>query len=441
MEDALPPTMLPNAPAPPLGLHVNVLTGNFRFRTPMMNSRPQWMPVCDIIHDEAAKLEEMEHELRPKRTSEEWRQCVRNIRTIQNIADRQIMVSTIAPEMELHQVMELFARMQNNGRKVTQDDIETMWVSPKWPAARSTIHDMIAKWQDTPLRNVVTKSNIIRVVGILLNGRQQRYGLSRADATPNQIHGAFAEVDDYFSVIDAAMEKHLAIRTKNAFRTVAPISVLARYLQTHGGGFPTPEDEVKAMAYLLTTTLRGYRGGSSASSVNQELDALNSGNPWHELRKISDSRHGSSLTEPARYDYQVKTSSPHHILVLALRMQPTCRDWVTDQALRDIDPDELVEHHLFSKDALPDPDLYHCLVNTVLVSATTAKSIKAHRSPDQYLSKIAAQMPHVLRQQQIPEDQALWVPQNFHKLAAVRTAMIADDATDLITAMQQGRQP
>lgn len=61
--------------------------------------------------------------------------------------------------------------MQNNGRKVTKDDIETMWVSPKWSAARSTIHDMVAKWQDTPLQKVATKSIIIRVAGILLNGR------------------------------------------------------------------------------------------------------------------------------------------------------------------------------------------------------------------------------------------------------------------------------
>lgn len=43
------------------------------------------------------------------------------------------MVSTIAPEVKLEQVMELFARMQNNGRKVTQDDIETMWMSPSGP--------------------------------------------------------------------------------------------------------------------------------------------------------------------------------------------------------------------------------------------------------------------------------------------------------------------
>lgn len=439
MENAVPPTMLPNAPAPPLGLHVNVLTGKFRFHTPMMNDRPQWMPVCDIIEDDANKLDAMEKELRPRRTNKEWRQCLRNIRTIQNIADQQIMVSTIAPEVKLEQVMELFARMQNNGRKVTQDDIETMWMSPKWPAARSTIHDLVDEWQDTPLSKVVTKSNIIRVACILLNGRQQRCGLSRADASAEQLKMAFAEAGEYFTIIGAAMERQLAIRSKNTFRTVAPISVLARYLQLNGGAFPTPEDEVKAMAYLLTTTLRGYRGGSSASSVNQELDALNSENPWLELRRISDSRHGPSLTEPTRFDYQTKAPSTHHILVQALRMRPTCKDWVTGQPLRDIDLHELVEHHLFDRDTLPDADQYHCMANTVLVSATTAKSIKAHRSPDQYLHKIAAQMPDVLRQQQIPDDQTLWQPQNFHKLATARTAMIADDATDFVTAMQQGR--
>ena len=120
-------------------------------------------------------------------------------------------------------------------------------------------------------------------------------------------------------------------------------------------------------------------------------------------------------------------------------MQPTCKDWVTGQPLRDLDPGELVEHHLFSRDALPEPDLYDCLANTVLVSTTTAKSIKAHRLPGQCLHKIAAQMPGALRHHQIPEDQALWAPQNFYKLAAARTAMIAYDATDLITAMQQDK--
>ena len=260
-------------------------------------------------------LEAIEKDLRPKRTNKEWRQCARNIRTIQNIADRQIMVSTIAPEMKLPEVMELFARMQNNGRRVTKDDIETMWVSPKWPEARSTIHDMIERWQDTPLQKVVNKSNIIRVVGILLNGRQQRHGLSRANPLTEQLKRAFAEADEYFGVIGAAMDRQLAIQSRNTFRTVAPISVLARYLQSHGGTFPTPEDEAKAMAYLLTTTLRGYRGGSSASSVNQELDALNTEHPWLELRKISDARHGPSLTEPTRFDYQTRAPSSHHILV------------------------------------------------------------------------------------------------------------------------------
>ena len=336
------------------GLHVNVLTGNFRFHTPMMSSRPQWMPVSDIMKDDAAKLELWRMICGPSAPARSGGSASATSALLK-YRRPAAHGSTIAPEMKLQEVMELFARMQNNGRKVTQDDIETMWVSPKWPAARSTIHDMIAKWQDTPLRNVVTKSNIIRVVGILLNGRQQRYGLSRAEASAERLQGAFAEADEYLSVIGAAMERQLAIRTKNAFRTVAPISVLTSYLQTHGGAFPTFEDEVKGMAYLLTTTLRGYRGGSSASSVNQELDALDSDDPWLELRKISDSRHGPSLTEPTRYDYQIKAPSTHHILVQALRMRPTCKDWVTGQALRDIDPGELVEHHLFSWNVLPDP--------------------------------------------------------------------------------------
>lgn len=40
MENGVPSTMLPNAPTPPLGLHVDILNGNFRFHTPMMNDRP-----------------------------------------------------------------------------------------------------------------------------------------------------------------------------------------------------------------------------------------------------------------------------------------------------------------------------------------------------------------------------------------------------------------
>ena len=91
------------------------------------------MPVGDVIRDDVNTMEAMEKKLRPRRTNKEWRLCSRNIRTIQNIADRQIMVSTIDSEMKLEQVLELFARMQNNGRKVTLDDIETMWVPPSGP--------------------------------------------------------------------------------------------------------------------------------------------------------------------------------------------------------------------------------------------------------------------------------------------------------------------
>ena len=49
---------------------------------------------------------------------------------------------------------------------------------------------MIERWQDTPLQKVVTKSNIIRVVGILLNGLRQRHGLSRANPSTQQLERA-----------------------------------------------------------------------------------------------------------------------------------------------------------------------------------------------------------------------------------------------------------
>ena len=111
----------------------------------------------------------------------------------------------------------------------------------------------------------------------------------------------------------------------------------------------------------------------------------------------------------------------------------------TGRPLRDIDPSELVEHHLFDWTALADPDHCYCLANTVLVGATTAKSIKARRSPDQYRHKISAQIPDMLRHQQIPDEPELWTPQNFHKLAEARTAMAADEATNLVTPLQQGR--
>lgn len=232
------------------------------------------------------------------------------------------MISTIDPEMKLEEVLELFARVQNKGRKVTPDDIETMWVTPKWSEARSSIHDMIERWQDTSLQKVVTKPNIVRVVGILLNGRQHRHDLSLVNPSTKQLKRAFAEANEYFGVIGAAMERQLGVRSKNTLRTVVPVSVLAHC--------------------PLTTTLRGYHGGSSAGSVNQELDALNAENPWRERRNISDARHGPSLTEPTRFDYQTRAPNPHHILVQALRMRPTCHDWVTGLPLRDIDPSEMV---------------------------------------------------------------------------------------------------
>ena len=72
---------------------------------------------------------------------------------------------------------------------------------------------MIVKWHDTPLRNVVTKSNIIRVVGILLNGRRQRYGLSRADASASPVSGHRAGYDPFYRHPQVLPQKiHIAVR-------------------------------------------------------------------------------------------------------------------------------------------------------------------------------------------------------------------------------------
>lgn len=54
------------------------------------------------------------------------------------------------------------------------------------------------------------------------------------------------------------------------------------------------------------------------------------------------------------------------------------------------------------------------------------------------MHKISLPMPGILRQQKIPDDPELWTPQDFHKLAAARTAMIADEAIDLLSALLQG---
>ena len=441
MKDEMPPTLDPNAPSPPMGMVVNVLDGTFKFPTERQRAMPHWMQVSHIMQDNAAELEKMEAALRPKWSAEKWRTCLRNIRNIQNIAERQVMVSHIPSHLTLNEVLELFTRMQNNGKSVSSSDIDVMWISPRWNAARREISRMVEDWKGKPLGRMINVTSIVRLMGILMHGKHLSHGLSRSGANREMLEQTFRQASQYMDVIAETVEQRLAIRDPNVFRTMGPATVLARYLHLNGGTFPTAADELKAMAYLLTASIRGYRSGSASTYINQELAAVELPDPWSTLRKITDTNNGTLLAEAANFTTTEIPWKSHHALLLALRMRKGCRDWILNTDLRESNPETLESLRIFPRELLANNEQFNSLTNTVLVSAKTMASLRDNRSPAEFLNRLFNYNGSLFQQQQMPTDPELWQPENFRRMSETRALAFANAGNAMVDSMWRGEVP
>ena len=436
-----PPILDRYSPRPPLNLHFNVRTAVFRFPTSHERAVPHLVPTADIFQN-TTRLDAMEQEIRPHCTADEWRNISDNIRRAQNIFEQELNVQLLERRTPIEDVKRQVSRLNRSGRAPTREDVDLIQLSFTWPRCHEAVNYLIHRWKDTELEPIVNKATVIRNLAATITGRVRPKESEQAfeNAEPETIRDAYRETAHNFEIIGLLLDHYLRIGKSTVMRTAAPFVVVLQYLRQHDGAFPDQATELKALGYLISATVRGFRAGSSSSYLNQELEALSSPDPWHVLEQQARARSGPTLVEPSRFEYRYGSPNPHHLLTQVLQMQPGSKDWLTQQSLRQYQRAELVRHPIFPRSETPDPAAFQSMANTVILTKMSARSLR-DRSPREYLAKVISRDQYLLDAQSVPDDPDTWEPENFEMFVQQRREMLNQAAIRYVQRLQAGFNP
>ena len=435
--DEVPETYRDEEKQPRIGLHFNVGTEEFKFPSQRDMRDPLWVSVSGIIRDSA----EWRQKVRKNNShSEELedRYAERIIR-VRNISNREILTDDVKSDLTPDEVVGVFVRLNRQGKTVKRAELDMAMICISWQSAKAKIRAEKQKWQGTPLGRAMTEDAIIRTMTAVHTGGYPRDGLAKAKSA--ELEKAFEHTALANTVLARSLTERLAITDRRAVPTLATSPAIARYLTQHGGRFPSTAEEAKALAYHLTATGWGVYHGSTETQIDSDVKCSDESDPWGALYNSARSKIGEPNAEPVRFQMS-RRGGRFFAIVHVLQKQPNVRDFLTGHPVREYQPEELEQHHIFPRAHLQArgtkrEDL-ETIANIALITKETNLKL-LDRPPEDYLAEIDQDGGSTLNAHCIPRDRDLWKMDNYELFLEKRRELMADATSRLMSNLRAGR--
>ena len=435
--DEVPETYRDEEKQPRTGLHFNVATEEFKFPSRLDLRDHKWVSVSHIMNN-----------------SVDWRQQVRQsnahsvnledeyaerIARVRNISNREVLMDDVRSDFTADEVVGIFFRLNTLGKTVKRGELDMARMCITWQPAKAKIRAEDQKWQDTPLSRAMNENAIIRTMTAVHTGGYPRNGL--ATATSADLEASFNETANANAVMAKSLIERLAIHDKRAIPTVATFAAIARYLSRNGGQFPTAAEEAKAIAYHLTATGWGVYHGSTETQIDSDVKCADGADPWLALYNSARSKVGEPNAEPVRFEIN-RRGGRFFAIVHVLQKQPNVHDWLTGHPIREYQPEQLQQHHIFPRAHLLARKTEHsdleAVGNIVLITGETNRKLE-DRPPEDYLAEIDQDGGNTLNAHCIPRDRELWKIKNYEQFLLARRKLMAEATNRLMANLRAGR--
>ena len=430
---------------PPINLHFNVNTEEFKFATQRdLRREPMWISVTSILNGGQEEDLRWREQIQTSTNYDGQRQLIyeRRVNSLRMIANRNIPIQEIDNNRSLDEVQQMFDRINRLGKKPTRGELEMARLCIIWHQAKPQIAAETAKWQETLLQKAVDQDTLIRSMTAVHTGRYSRAGLKPSNA--EEMETAFNWVRKSNAVMFDSLSQRLCVHEPNAVPTVATFAIISKYLSRHSGQFPSQSDEARALAYHLTSTGLGVYHGSTDNQIDQDLIAVEKENGWEALLENAKSKVGNAQFDSTRFRINRSGQNRAYSIVHTLQKQPHVLDWLTRKRIRDYHPSDLEKHHIFPEHLLlaaqiPKPEIDD-VANMALISGETNNTLGV-RPPEDYLREIDYEDETMLDAHLIPRDPTLWKIENYRVFLETRRGNFAKAANTLVEFLRSGKLP
>ena len=434
--DEVPETYRDEEKQPRTGLHFNVATEEFKFPSQRDLRDPLWVSVSQIINNSADWRQKVRQNASHSEDLED--RYAERITRVRNINNREILTDDVNSDLTPDEVVGVFVRLNRQGKTVKRAELDMAMICIAWQSAKASIRAEKQKWQNTPLGRAMTEDAIIRTMTAIHTGGYPKDGLAKAKSS--ELEKAFTLTAEANAVLAQSLMERLAITDRRAIPTIATFAAISRYLAQNGGRFPTIAEEAKALAYHLTATGWGVYHGSTETQIDSDVKCSDESDPWLALYNSARSKVGEPNAEPVRFQMN-RRGGRFFTIVHVLQKQPNVCDFLTGRPIREYQPEELEQHHIFPRVHLQarrtKRDDLEAIANIALITGQSNQKLK-DRPPEDYLTEIDEDGGAMLNAHCIPRDRELWKIQNYERFLERRRELMAKAANRLMKNLRSG---
>lgn len=425
-----------------IGLYFNLKNEEFEFFSQRrMGNDPLWVSVTDLFAPGNSWMSRIFGS--PDYTSEDQNNYLQNGLKIGNIRNIDLPVQSLTgSDKTTEVVVDIFNRVNSAGTRLSKGDLALARICAHWPEGREEMKQRLAKWRDAGFD--ADLDWLLRcMTGVVANASEyERLEWIEIETIQQSLKQTEIAVDHLLE----AMRSHLFMDTNRVFPSKQPFPVIVRYLTEHGGKFPDQATMVRILHWYLSVAIWGRFVGPIETVINQDLAALEAGDPIEALLRNLRQSHGERTITHENFDMNYNRSRFYPLLYVMSRVHDA-RDWGTGNQLRHHslgDHTNLEMHHIFPRAYLRRNEVSANDINNIgniaFQTRETNRTI-GMRTPSEYMPEVMERWPATLESQWVPTDPELWRVENYKEFLEQRRLLLADAANRLFDTLRNGLLP
>ena len=437
------PPFFEGNPATFTGLYFNVVSEDFQFYAPIrMNQEAGWTSVTELmqkgISPFISKIQQ-DPVLAPDMAT-----YIERLNRIHTIRDVELYGEDVTgTDKTVDVVVDIFNRVNSGGTKLSKGDLALAKICAAWPEARDEMNARLNKWQDAGF--YFSLDWLLRCINSLVTGEALFTALDKVSIS--DLQDGLKKSEKYIDYLLNLIASRLGLDHNRVLKSVFAFPLMIKYLDKRGGSLVNYKERDRLLYWYIHTLLWGRYSASTESTLNQDLEAIESLDGALDRLVAGLRRDRGDLTVTAADFDQSTVGSRFYPLLYMLTRVHHAKDWGSGIELSSnlLGINSSLElHHIYPKARLYDQEYskseVNALANFTFLTKETNLEVSA-RYPCEYMPAYLNKHPGAIESHWIPMDPELWKIENYLKFLEARRELLAKATNDLLTSLYEGSAP
>jgi len=413
-------------------IYFNVMTEEFSYYKRLtMQGSPEWLPVTPFLKAGLGEYLKAGGPIKP-----EEREFLFNffdrLQQLDAVRSYTYYLDVLG-QRDMDEVVRIFNLVNSKGTRLSKSDLALSHICALWPEARQEMRAGQKEFAESGFH--FDLDFFVRCTSSVATGSGRYEPLYRA--TVEEIKAAWVKAKKALEYLINVLRHDAFIDSANNLPTNTALVPLVVHLATGLGRFSDDKEKRSFFHWMYAALMWARYSSSTETKLSEDLEALKADDPPSRLRDNLIADRGRTKVEAT--DLEGKgTRSPFVLMCYVAARSKGAVDWFNGLPLysRLVGKSNGLEyHHIFpqgvlykkggySSDSVRDMSRVNELANIAFLTKEANLKI-SDREPATYLPAVLGRYPDALKEQQIPDNSALWGLNRYEDFLAERRQRLA----------------